>query len=221
MTPDRRWVGPEAARNRKLVFVNLLRQLDSDDDPTRANPVDMLRSPDLVRLLPIRAVEGSVLDGFGHMLRFDPLARFEIRNRARDPQDPVVGASRKPQPRDCILHQLLAFPIQFAKTTERSRRHLGVAENAEGLETARLALPSGQDALTDRRRFFTLFVLGQFFVFDGRNLDVQIDPVEQRTGDARKVALDQGRRAIAFVQRISVKAARVRIHILAPDARLR
>jgi hypothetical protein len=34
---------------------------------------------------------------------------------------------------------------------------------------------------------------------------VQVDPVEQRTGDARKVALDQGRRAVAFVQRISVK----------------
>jgi hypothetical protein len=50
---------------------------------------------------------------------------------------------------------------------------------------------------------------------------VQIDPVEQRTGDARKIALDQGRRAIAFVKRISVKATRVWIQILAPDARLR
>jgi hypothetical protein len=50
---------------------------------------------------------------------------------------------------------------------------------------------------------------------------VQVDPVEQRTGDARKVTLDQGRRAIALVQRISVKAARVWIQILAPDARLR
>jgi hypothetical protein len=27
-------------------------------------------------------------------------------------------------------------------------------------------------------------VLGQFFEFHGRNLDVKIDPVEQRTGDA-------------------------------------
>jgi hypothetical protein len=34
-TPDHCWVGPEAARNRKLVFVNFLRQLDSYDDPTR------------------------------------------------------------------------------------------------------------------------------------------------------------------------------------------
>jgi hypothetical protein len=33
--------------------------------------------------------------------------------------------------------------------------------------------------------------------------------------------LDQGRRAIAFVQGIAVKAARVRIQILAPNARLR
>jgi len=138
------------------------------------------------------------LDGLGHVLRLDPLARFEIRNRARDPQDPVVGASRKTQPRDCILHQLLTFPIQFAKTTKRARGHLGVAENAERLETARLALPRSQDALPDGRRFFALLVLGQFFVFHGRNLDMQIDSVEQRTGDARKVTLDQGRRAIAF-----------------------
>jgi hypothetical protein len=28
--------------------------------------------------------------------------------------------------------------------------------------------------------------LGQFFVLHGRNLDMKIDPVEQRTGDARK-----------------------------------
>jgi hypothetical protein len=39
-------------------------------------------------------------------------------------------------------------------------------------------------------------------------LDVEIDPVEQRTGDARKVTLDQGRRAIAIVQGISVKRYR-------------
>src|SRR5262245_14936156 len=72
------------------------------------------------------------------MLGMDLLGRLEISTRARDPQDPVVGARRETQPRDCILHQLLAFPIQFAKTTERARGHLGVAENAEGLETARL-----------------------------------------------------------------------------------
>ena len=57
-----------------------------------------------------------------------------------------------------------------------------------------------------------LLVLGQVFVFHGRNLDVQIDPVEQRTGDARKVTLDQGRRTAAFVQRVSVKTARAGIH---------
>jgi two-component sensor histidine kinase len=146
------------------------------------------------------------------MLGLDLLARFEIRNRARDPQDPVVGASREPQPRDCVLHQLLTFPIQFAKTTERARRHLGIAENAEGLETARLALPSGENALPDGRRFFAFLVLGQFFVFHGGNLDVQIDPVEQRTGDSRKITLDQGRRAIAFVQRVAGITARAGIH---------
>jgi hypothetical protein len=172
------------------------------------------------RLLPIRAVEGSVLDSFGHVFGLDFLARFEIRNRARDPQDPVVGASRKTQPRDCVLHQLLTFPIQSAKTAKRSRGHLR-PENTKGLDPAKLALPSGQDALTDGRRFFALFVLGQFFIFHGRNLDVQIDPVEQRTGDARKVTLDQGRRAIAFVQGVAVITARVWIHILASNARLK
>jgi hypothetical protein len=41
------------------------------------------------------------------------LAAEAIRNRARDPQDSVVGVRRQPQPRSCILHQLLAFAIQF------------------------------------------------------------------------------------------------------------
>src|SRR4029450_10284988 len=101
------------------------------------------------------------------MFGLDLLARFEIRNRARDPQYPVVGARRKSQPCDCILHQLLAFPIQNAKATERARGHLRVAENAEGLKTARLALPSCQDALTDGRRFFASVVFGPFFLIYG------------------------------------------------------
>jgi hypothetical protein len=33
--PDHRWVGPEPLRNLKLAFVDLLRQLDSGDDPAR------------------------------------------------------------------------------------------------------------------------------------------------------------------------------------------
>ena len=113
-------------------------------------------------LLPIRTVEGAVLDGFGHVLGLDSVGAFEIRNRARDPQDPVVGASRKSQPRNRILHQLLAFPIQFAETTDRAWGHLGVAEDAEGLQPAELVRPRPEDPFADGRRFFALLVLGQF-----------------------------------------------------------
>jgi len=172
-------------------------------------------------LLPIRAVESAVLDGFSHVFGQDLIDCFEIGNRARDPQDPVVGASRKPEARNCVLHQLFAFPVQFAKAADRARGHLGVAEDAEGLQAAELMRPRPENPVADGGRFFAPFVLGQVFVFHGRNLDVEIDPVEQRTGDAGKVALDQGRRTAAFVQGVSVKTARVRIHILAPDARLR
>src|SRR5262245_58735804 len=100
-------------------------------------------------LLPIRAVEGAVLDCFRHVLGLDLVGPFEIRNGTRNPQDPVVGASREPQPSNRIFHQLLAFPIQFAETADRARGHLGIAENAEGFETARLALPSGQNPFSD------------------------------------------------------------------------
>src|SRR4030095_11964303 len=65
--------------------------------------------------LPVRTVESSVLDGLGHVLGLDPLGPVEIRNRARDPQDSVVAGRRQPQPRSCILHQVLAFAIQFAE----------------------------------------------------------------------------------------------------------
>jgi hypothetical protein len=52
-------------------------------------------------------------------------------------------------------------------------------------------------------------------------LDVKIDAVEQRPGNAGQIALDQRRSAGALVQRIAEEAALVRVHILAPDAKSR
>ena len=60
--------------------------------------------------------------------------------------------------------------------------------------------------------FLGFFVLRQFLVLHRRNLDVQVDAVEQRTGDSRQVSLDQRRRTGALVQRISVIPALTGIH---------
>ena len=81
--------------------------------------------------------------------------------------------------------------------------------------------PGPENPVADGSRFFAPVVLGEVFVFYGRNLDVEIDPVEQRTGDAGKITLDQRWRTVAFVQGVAKKTARVRIHILAPHARSR
>jgi hypothetical protein len=47
---------------------------------------------------------------------------------------------------------------------------------------------------------------------NGGNLDLQVDAVEQRTGDSRPVSGDLIRRAAALVTALAEKAARARVH---------
>ena len=69
-----------------------------------------------------------------------------------------------------------------------------------------------EDALADYRGVFRFLILRQLFVFHRRNLDVQIDAIEQRAGHAGQVSLDQRRRARAVVQNVSIIAALAGIH---------
>jgi hypothetical protein len=74
---------------------------------------------------------------------------------------------------------------------EFARDHARVAGDAGTMfEPFLLGVARGDDALTDGGGGFAVALAGDVREFHGRDFDVQIDPVEQRTGDAVEVVLD-------------------------------
>ena len=70
------------------------------------------------------------------------------------------------------------------------------------------------DALSNQRGGLAGVFTRQVLVTQGRHFDLDVDAVEQRSGDARAVTLDLQRRADAFLLRIAQKAARIPLRCL-------
>ena len=140
---------------------------------------------------------------------------LEIRDSSGDLQDAIVGTSAQALLSHSSFKQVLAVS---GKTTERShvpRRHLSVAINrifAVGMEPRKLPLARVHHSLQDLCRTFRLMRASHFLVVHGGNINVDVDAIEQRTGDLRNVALNHRRRAVALVRAIVVKTAGTRIH---------
>ena len=75
-----------------------------------------------------------------------------------------------------------------------------------------LAFTRTNDPVANLARNFLHAFAGHVAIFDGRNLDVQIDAIEQRTGDALSITLHLERAATAFAFQIAEISARTRIH---------
>src|SRR6267378_821551 len=90
--------------------------------------------------------------------------------------------------------------------------HLRVAEKSHPGKTLKLKLARMVDALANRSGRFARDPIGQVLVLHCGHFDMDVDSIEQRTRDSRAVALNRDWRARAFVLRVSVEAARARIH---------
>lgn len=74
-------------------------------------------------------------------------------------------------------------------------------------ETPVLSSPRVHDLGAHRFAAGAVSFVGQFFVGDGRNFDMDVDPVEQRSADFPHVALDLRNRAMTFAPRVVAIAA--------------
>src|ERR1700757_4242458 len=79
-------------------------------------------------------------------------------------------------------------------------------------KTLLLSFPGLDDALADGSGSFLSAFAGNVTIFDGRHFDVQIDSIEQRTGDALTVTLHLHGAAAAFAFEIAEVTARAWIH---------
>lgn len=71
--------------------------------------------------------------------------------------------------------------------------------------------PGLDDAGANRSRWLGAFRAAQVLVLHGGGLDMEVDAVEQRAGDAVAVILDLTGRAAALALRVSIVTAFVRI----------
>lgn len=151
---------------------------------------------DLVKEIP---VEAPVLDGLKQVRCLDAFGCRQIGDRPSDLQDAVISARRQRK----LLHGLLQKVSQrgINRTIRADLRvgHAGVGGCAGTLEPVELAAARSLHAGADIGGRFPMFFIAELGDGKRRRFDVQVDTVEQRTADARSVALNLGGRAPALV----------------------
>ena len=97
--------------------------------------------------------------------------------------------------------------VSLTKSIKRLELSLGtelLLRNSRGITLT----PSGEHLLPHRGARGAVGLRRQLLERDGRHLDVQVDPVEQRPADPAQVLLDHDRVALARPARVAEVAAR-------------
>src|SRR5207253_7707759 len=111
----------------------------------------------------------------------------------------VVTAGREAETRDCVLEKAACRWPELAELAHVARGHLSIALNARPPEPLPLDLPRRFDALADDGGCLADRRRPDLLRCQRRHLDLQVDSIEQRTGDLGEVSGDLNRRADAFV----------------------
>ncbi len=159
------------------------------------------------RLFPCTAVQGSVLDGLGEVIGADCLVALEVGDRASHLKDPVVCPRRQPQPLDRGLEEALPVGPDGAGSTELPGTHLGVAEGLGPPEPIMLDRPGPLHPRPHRLGWLPLRLRRKLPIAQRRDIDMQVDPVEEGARDPGPVTVDLGRGTGALAPRISEVAA--------------
>ncbi len=117
-------------------------------------------------------------------------------------EDAGVGAGRKTEAISNQFKHAVAGGIQFTIFLDETRRHLGVAVDFGAFVTLQLKLTRLLHPFGYGGGALGFASISQVAVFYGGNFDVDVDPVQQRAGDTRTVAMNGNRGAGAGVGRI-------------------
>jgi hypothetical protein len=115
----------------------------------------------------------------------DPVLAIEVGYRAGKAKHAVIRACGQAEPADGALEQQLASAVDPTVCAYRRGPHLRVREGAGlGREPALLPGSCLDDAFADRRARFGRPFIGQLLFAQGGDIDVQVDAVEERSGNA-------------------------------------
>ena len=142
----------------------------------------------------------------------DGFAPVQVGDGAADLQHTVVCARRQPQLLKSRLEQPMAFFFHGAELAQPVGRDAGVAGDSGSAEPLVLDRARRVDPRADGGGALRLFVRIQLLELDRRHFDVQVQPVEQRAGNAREVPGDRLRRADAVPGRVAEVPAGARVH---------
>ena len=125
------------------------------------------------------SIEIAVLDGLGHDRGADGVLAVQIRDGAGNLEDTIVGPGRESEFFHRGLQEGLGGFIQDAVFPQFLRAHLGVGENPVLTKTRQLSIACHADPFADGRAGLTLIGRRQFPPLERRDLDMQVDAVQQ------------------------------------------
>ena len=146
------------------------------------------------------------------MFQLNLPAAVQIGDRARYLQNSVIGASGKAQPVEQLAKQRIRIWGKRAESGEHRGRDFRIAGDAQPTEPAVL-YPSGVgDTRPDLCGGFLLPSARKQVISDRQDLDMQVDPVEQRPGNPIQIPLDSGFRSGTTAGRVSEISTGAGIH---------
>jgi len=110
------------------------------------------------------------------------------------------------------LQQLFRSFFYNAVTLDVFGSHLGIGMDTSLLEALKLDGAGRIDPMANHRRGFTRIACRQILVAQRRHLDLDVDAVQQRTGDSGAVTLNLRGGAAAFFLGAGEKSARALMH---------
>ena len=140
------------------------------------------------------------------------LAVIQIRNGARHFQDTVVGAGTETHLGHGIFQMFPRVLSNLAMLPNQAGRHLGIRIDLVLLKALLLNLARLSYTATDFRGCFSRSLAGEVSILDGRNVDMDIDSVQQRPGYFRNITLDQCWRTRALPRGVIEKPAGTGVH---------
>ena len=165
-----------------------------------------------LRMLLFQHTAAAVLDGLGNVLRADVLRSVQVSDGPGHPQYAVMAAAGETQAVKGTVHDLFALFIQDAVFADHRRGHVSVAGNLRPGIARLLHGPGSVYPPLNIPGTLRGVLAAHGLIVHRRHLDVQVDAVQQRAGDAAHIALHLPLRAGASVVRMAVPAAPAGIH---------
>src|SRR5712692_5709427 len=128
----------------------------------------------------------------------DQLGAFEVGCGPRHAPGPMEAAGGQPLLLRPALEGAFRAGLHGGEVAQPARSQLGVEATLAGL----LARSCGQHPLPDRERRLAARLGRQLGERHAAHADLEVDPVEQRSGQAALIAVDHGLRAAAGAHRI-------------------